>query len=115
MRQNATPADKALFENLKTTLKEKTLAAKTKYFNITLSEFMTSNSAKFWRSILPKSDKFQSFIIEGECVNEPVVIANCFNDYFRSVFSHDNGDISHFTFNSTCPALSDVEISTPDS
>ncbi|XP_042149947.1 uncharacterized protein LOC121838037 [Ixodes scapularis] len=99
------------FEYLKTTLKEKMLTAKTKYFNVTLSEFMKSNPAKFWRSIIPRCSVSQSFTIEGESVSEPTKIANCFNDYFKSVFSRDNGNDSEFFFEGIYPALSDLEIS----
>lgn len=71
---------------------------------------MTSNPANFWWSYPPKIWQFPKFYYWGWMCWRTSVSTTTLDQY---LFSHDNGNISQFTFDSTCPVLSDVEISTP--
>lgn len=57
---------------------------------------MTSNRAKFWRSILLKLNGPQSFIIWVDYVSELAVIDNYLAEYFISVFGCDSYYVLHF-------------------
>lgn len=112
LKLSDSPSDVKWFESLKNRLVETMTAAKYTYFNVTLTNFMKSNPAKFWRSILPKNDISRSFIIEDECVTDPVDISNGFNAHFQSVFTEDNGCEPSFSFNLPCSSLENIPIST---
>lgn len=85
-------------------------AAKEAYFNVTPTQFMKSNPAKFWRSILPRDDTPCNFIIQDKCVIDPSDILNSFNDYFWSVYTLDNGCEPSFCPIISCPPLTDSQI-----
>ena len=85
--------------------------AKNYYFSNTLATFMKKNPSRFWRSISPVSSIPSSFIVNDQSCSNPEAIANAFNDYFKSVFSTDNGINPSFSACSNLPALPDLEVS----
>lgn len=99
------------FNTLKSKLGTKMKEAKNYYFSNTLARFMKKNPSRFWRSISPPSSIPSSFIVNDQSCSNPEAIANAFNNYFKSVFSTDNGIKPSFSACSNLSALPDLEVS----
>lgn len=86
--------------------------AKSFYFNTTLPTFMKNNPSRFWRSIRPAVSAPSSFILDDQSCSHPETIANAFNNYFKTVFSTDNGINPLFSACRNLPALPNLEVTT---
>lgn len=100
-----------LLNSLKCTLKAKMQEAKNFYFNNTLSRFMVENPTKFWKSINPKSSVQSCFLINDQSCSDSNTIAESFNNYFKSVFSRDDGTIPDYACNFVQSTIPDITIS----
>lgn len=88
-KQLKTKRDPELRNNLSlalTSMKTKIRSAKSMYFSHTLPAFLKTSPQKFWNYLNPKKrdSNFAS-------PDDNKIKANLFNDYFKSVFTEDNG------------------------
>lgn len=80
----------AQFISLKEELRKKINGARDFYFQVTLPGLLSSNPKKFWSAVIPKEHTTDSFEINETVARDTSIIANEFNTYFTSVFTHDN-------------------------
>lgn len=69
-------------------MKAKIKKEKNHYFETTLPNFLKNSPRKFWDYLKPKNSSKTSFT-----ENESHINANSLNEYFKSVFTVDNGNI----------------------
>lgn len=93
-------------------LRKKMECARNFYFQIELPALLKSNPRKFWSSINPARTDTVSFILDGTAVSDPIKIANAFNIYFQSVFTHDNNALPSLRSSNPELSVDDLVIST---
>lgn len=86
MKAKRDPELKTTLSLALTSMKAKIKSAKSMYFTHTLPTFLKTSPQKFWNYLNPK--KCDSNIATPD---ENKTRANLFNDYFKSVFTEDNG------------------------
>lgn len=74
--------------NLKTALNE----SRQQFFNRRLGNFLKTSPEKFWRFFSEKKESIDHVQTATKMVTERKEIADCFNEFFQSVFSKDNGN-----------------------
>lgn len=76
---------------LRLQLKGKIKSAKKYFFSTTMKNFLLSSPAKFWRHLSPKKKHSYNLQNNGETITDRQLTANLFNQFFSSVFTHDDG------------------------
>lgn len=69
---------------------------------------MKRSPTNVWRYITPIRRDAGSFNNENDIVNDTKVIANLFNRYFKSVFTHDDGLAPNCESYYGCPPIENV-------
>lgn len=92
-----------LLREVRKSLSEAIKSAKMFYFNTTLSNFIKEDPQKFWNFIRDRKGTVKRILLNGTLIDDPLAIAQNFNEYFHSVFS-----------TSALPDVTSVEVLNPD-
>lgn len=96
--------------SLKAQLATRLSEAKARYFNHSLPNFLKTNPDRFWRYLSDAHKTPTEISVNGCIVNDPVKIANQFNQYFHSVFTQgDHADTNIFSLCTTSADFITVE------
>lgn len=111
IRRTATPSARekirSLSQNLKTSIKD----AKHRYFNQTMPAFLISSPRKFWQHLSPTKEGVEKLDVDRHTIEDNYEIANCFNTFFSTVFSSDDGTTPVFNQFEDVTSIPDVQLS----
>lgn len=73
--------------------------------------FLISSPRKFWRHLKPAKEGVGKIEVEGHTIQDEYGIAKCFNHFFSTVFSTDDGTTPVFDNLEDVPPIPDVSLS----